>query len=124
MVLGFNCLVVLLDYGNTPSSHPSSPSALEGEWLAGFSCQDGFAMQSFEAAQLACEGVDAVGVPLDDERDDGHLAFVERETLSTEYNIGEFGNESVDFRRPGTVGNEYGDCTYSLFHQGLSFWVR
>jgi len=77
-----------------------------------------------QTAQAAGEGVDAVGQAFDDEGDDGHGTLVEGQPLPTEDNVGKFRNDLIDFCGPGAVEYEYGDCSYSLLHQVLGFWVR
>ena len=64
------------------------------------------------------------GLNLNDERDDGDVPVVERKPLPTKNNVGKSRNYGVDLSGLSAVGNEYCNCSYSLLHQVLGFWVR
>ena len=44
--------------------------------------------------------------------------------LPTENDVGMVRKNLVDKWRRFAVANEYGDCSYSLLHQVLGFWIR
>ena len=94
------------------------------QWPLSGGDDDGLGTDALQAPQQAGQGVDLGHRPLDDERDDGHVAVVEGQPLPTQHYRRVPGNEFVDCRHVLPVVYEYRDRSYSLLHQVLGFWIR
>ena len=82
------------------------------------------AFHAFHPAQLACQRVDTVHTALHNQRDDSYRTVMQRQTLTTQYNIRMFRQQPIDSRSRFSVAYQYRYRPYSLLHQVLGFWIR